>query len=115
MGSIDLLAEYEEVKKLPVPTAVGYKFFSGFKVEGDSLVWSGFRTPLSEEVRKPVKAFLKEQRRAIQEDCLKQAECSRRIWFWYQKILDLGLFSGAAYQARAEILRWVEVCEFILS
>lgn len=115
MGSIDLLAEYEEVKKLPVPTAVTYKFFSGFKVEGDSLVWSGFRTPLSEEVRKPVKAFLKEQRRATEEDGLKQGECSRRMWFWYQKILDLGLFSGAAYQARAEILRWVEVCEYILS
>jgi hypothetical protein len=115
MADLDLLAEYEEVKKLPVPTAVAYKFFSNFKVVDDSLVWSGFSTALSEDMRKPVKAFLKEQRRAIQEDGLKQGECSRRIWFWFQKILDLGLFTGNAAEARMQILRWMEVCELILS
>ncbi len=117
MVDLDLLAEYEEVTKLPVPTAVAYKFFSNFKfsADGECLVWSGFSTYLQEDVRKPIKAFLKEQRRAIQEDGLKQAECSRRIWFWFQKMLDLGIFTGNGAEARMQILRWMEVCELILS
>lgn len=112
---MDLLAEYEEVKKIPVITAVGYKFFSNFKVTDDCLLWSGFSTYLQEDVREPVKAYLKEQRRQIRDGALSASEVSRRMWFWFQKILDLGLFTGNASQGRDQILRWMEVCELILA
>ncbi len=111
---MDLLAEYEEVKQIPVPTVVGYKFFSNFKVADDCLLWSGFSTHLEEDVREPVKAFLKEQRRQIRGGTLSGSEISRRMWFWFQKILDLGLFTGNGDQGRDQILRWMEVCELIL-
>ncbi len=114
---MDLLAEYEEVKTIPVPSAVGYKFFSNFKLsaDGECLVWSGFSTYLEEGVRQPVKAFLKEQRRQTAAANLSANEVSRRMWFWFQKILDLGLFTGNAAHGRDQILRWMEVCELILT
>ena len=111
---MDLLAEYQEVKQIPVVVAVTYKFFHGFKVEGGALCWAGFNTPLSEEIREPVKRFLKEQRRAVREDSLSVGECSRRMWFWFQKVLDLELFVETPV-ARDQILRWMEVCELILA
>jgi hypothetical protein len=110
---LDLLAEYEEVKKIPVPTAVGYKFFSNFKVADNCLLWAGFSTPLEEDAREAVKAFLKEQRRQIRDGVLSGSEISRRMWFWFQKILDLGLFTEG--NTRNQILRWMEVCELILA
>jgi hypothetical protein len=113
---MDLLAEYEEVKKIPVITAVGYKFFSNFKfsADGESLLWSGFSTYLEEDMREPIKAYLKEQRRQVRDGKLSAGEVSRRMWFWFQKILDLGLFTGNAAHGRDQILRWMEVCELIL-
>ncbi len=113
--SLDLLAEYQEVKKIPTPTAIGYKFFSNFKVEGEHLFWSGFSTFLKDDVREPVKQFLKEQRKQIRDGTLPGSEVARRMWFWFQKILDLGLFVGNASEGRAQILKWIEVCQFILA
>lgn len=112
---MDLLQEYEEVRQIPVPVAVSYKFFSNFKVEGDTLTWGGFSTPLEGDMREPVKEFLKVQRRLTREGSLKPSEVSRRMWFWFQKILDLGLFADVSTPARDQILRWMEVCELILT
>ncbi len=113
---MDLLAEYNEVRQIPVPTAVGYKFFSNFKLsdDGQLLVWSGFSTYLEEDMRGPVKEFLKEQRKQIRDGALSGSEVSRRMWFWFQKILDLRLFVGNAASARDQILKWMEVCELII-
>jgi hypothetical protein len=112
---MDFLAEYDEVKKIPTPTAIGYKFFSNFKVADNCLLWAGFSTPLEEDVREPVKQFLKEQRKQIRDGTLNASEVARRMWFWFQKILDLGLFVGNASEGRAQILKWMEVCQFILA
>ena len=112
---MDLLAEYEETKTIPTPTAIAYKFFSNFKVEGEHLLWSGFSTFLKEDMREPVKAFLKEQRKQIRDGDLSGSEVARRMWVWFQKILDLSLFVGNASEGRAQILKWMEVCQFILA
>jgi hypothetical protein len=112
MTRMDLLAEYEEMKQIPLHTGITYKFFSMFKVDGDTLYWGVAPAPLEEEVRGPIKACLKAQRAALREGSLTKSECSRRLWFWGQKVLEMGLFRD---EIRAEIIKWTEICELVLS
>lgn len=109
---MDLIAEYEEMKTLPQHAAVAYKFFAPFRFENGDLLWGAHRAGATEDVIPPVKAFLKATKAALREGQMPKAECSRRMWFWYAKIVDLGLFQ---HEARLEMLQWMEVCELVIS
>ena len=110
---MDLLAEYKEMSALPNHIAVTYKFFSMFKIDGDTMTWAGHETDISTDTntKDALKAFLKAQRSALREGGLSASECSKRMWFWFQKLLELDLFEG---DGRQEILKWMEVCELIV-
>lgn len=108
---MDLLAEYDEFAKLPAHTAVTYKFFSLFRVADGNLQWRGVPTPISPEAADALKAFLRAQRSALKGG-VTASDCSRRMWFWYQKLLELGLFDQATLDA---ILRWMEICELVVA
>lgn len=108
---MDLIAEYEEMRTVPAHIAVAYKFFAPFRVENGDLMWGEYAAGADEEIIQPVKAFLKTMKAALREGKLSRAECSRRMWFWYAKIIDLGLFE---HDARVEIIQWMEVCELVI-
>ena len=111
---MDLLAEYEEMKSLPVHIAVAYKFFGLFKFEGSELVYVNHHGGEAEDdTLGALKAFLKSQRAdlRVRDSKMGKGECSRRMWFWYQKLLELKMFD---VQARMEIMKWMEVCELVL-
>ena len=110
---MDIIAEYDEMKVAPQHIAVAYKFFAPFRFENGDLLWgSSHRAGITEEGIQPVKAFLKATKAALREGTLPKAECSRRMWFWYAKVVDLGLFQ---HEARLEMLQWMEVCELVIS
>lgn len=112
---MDFLAEYEEFKTLPVHIGVTYKFFSQFKVDDENrLCFGGFPSPIpiqQQEVVDALKKFLKATRKEIKEGTMSKDECSRRMWFWYAKLLDLGLSS---LDQRQDILRWMDICGSVL-
>jgi hypothetical protein len=108
---MNLLEEYNEFKTLPTHIGVTYKFFSHFQVKDGQLYFSNTAHPMSEEKQEDVKKFLKAMRKDVKEGTLSKDECGRRMWFWYSKILDLGLFLS---ETRREILQWLEVCETVL-
>ena len=111
---MDFIAEYAESKKLPIHIAVTYKFFSLFKVDTDAktLAWTTHTTPINPDVALAAKLFLKDRRAVFKQGAVNKSECSRSMWFWYQKILDVGAFT---HEVRLEILRWMEICELIIS
>lgn len=108
---MDLLEEYDDMIQLPTHVAISYKFFVPFRIDGGELVWSGHRAELDEEAIGPIKAFLKATKALLREGNVSKGECSRRMWFWYAKLVDMALFQ---HDARVEILRWMEVCELVL-
>ena len=113
---MDLLAEYEEMNAIPPKVAVAYKFLSLFKVyiEGDKrgLYWSTHSKDvmLSDDILIAFKTFLKEMRlRLKREDpTLKH---SKIIWFFYQKIIEVGAFN---LEVRNEIRGFLDLCEYII-
>ena len=110
---MDLIEEYEDFKQIPVHIAVSYKFFSHFKVDDENRIWfSGNSFKIEQEgVADAIKKFLKASRKEIKEGIVSKGECSRRIWFWYAKIIDFGLFTP---EVRQDILRWMDICETVL-
>jgi hypothetical protein len=117
---MDFLAEYDEFKKLPVHIAVTYKFLSNFTVDSSgSLFYTQYRFDINEDFSKEytkeaaeaLKKFLKATRKELKEGSMNKFECSRRIWFFYQKLMDLHVFST---EVRREILSWMETCETVL-
>ncbi len=108
---MDLLAEYDEVKTVPAHITIVYKFFAPFRVENGDLVWGGHKAGATEEIIQPVKTFLKATKALLREGSVSRAECSRRMWFWYAKLVDLGLFQ---HDARMEIMQWMEICELVI-
>ena len=100
------------MSELPNHIAVTYKFFSMFKIDGDSMYWSGHQTAIKPDTKDALKTFLKAQRSALREGTMSAGECSKRMWFWFQKLLELDLFSCS--EARSEIMRWMEICELIV-
>ena len=103
---MDFLEEYTEFTQLPVHIGVTYKFFSLFKLQGTQLQWCSYSADLGEAAG-AAKAFLKKQRADLKEG-ISKSECSRRMWFWVQKLLELKVESPA-------LLKWLEVCELVLS
>jgi hypothetical protein len=110
---MDFLAEYEEMKDVPRHIAITYKFFSIFKVKDLGIHWGpSHMHTTTVTIADAFKAFLKAQKTDLKEGALTKSECSRRMWFFYQKILEHGLFS---LEVRQEILKWMEVCELVIS
>ncbi len=110
---MDLLAEYEEFAKVAPHVAVTYKFFAAFSIskEGE-LRWAQESYQLPEEAVAPVKAFLKATKVFLRtEEKISHTACAGRMWFWYNKILEEAWFTR---EVRAEILRWMEVCELVV-
>ncbi len=113
---MDFLAEYDEFKKLPVHIAVTYKFLSNFSVDVSGTLWYtnySFYTneEYTKEAAEALKKFLKATRKELKEGTPNKFECSKRLWFFYQKLMDLHVFST---EVRAEILKWMDICETVL-
>lgn len=110
---MDLIAEYEEFAKIAPRVAVTYKFFTLFSVsKGGELCWGEDTWQLEEESAVAVKAFLKATKAFLRDTPgAKHTQCASRMWFWYNTILENAWFSR---DTRAEILRWMEVCELVV-
>lgn len=113
-SSMDLNAEYEEFAKIAPHVAVTYKFFSLFSISKDGVLsWCEDKFQLDEESATAVKAFLKASKAFLRDTPgAKHTACAGRMWFWYNTILEKGWFDR---DVRAEILRWMEVCELVVS
>ena len=122
---MDFLEELEDMKTIPHHLAITFKFFSLFKVslnkneDADAagvLTWAqtAEETHLSRDVLVAMREFLKAQRQAVKNmtNPPKKGDCSRAMWFWFQKLLEHGAFDT---DTRTLILRWMEICELIIS
>jgi hypothetical protein len=111
---MDLLAEYEEFAKIPPHVAVTYKFFSLFRVSKEGILsWGKAQFPLEEEAAGAARAFLKATKAFLRDTpAIKHTQCASRMWFWYHTLLENNWFD---LETRAEILRWMEVCELVVS
>lgn len=115
---MEFLEEYDEMNTIPQNTAVAYKFLSLFKVvmkdsdeEKRGLYWSSYSCDykLSDEILLAFKNYLKAKKSELRKD--PKAMCGKIIWFFYQKLLDVGAFS---FETRRDILHYMEVCAYIL-
>jgi len=116
---MDFLAEYDEMQTIPQNTAVAYKFLSLFKVvlkesetEKRGLYWSSYSldSRLSDEVLLAFKLYLKAKKAEIRKADPKTT-CGKILWFFYQKLLEVGAFS---METRRDILNYMELCAYIL-
>jgi hypothetical protein len=116
---MDFLEEYYEMKAIPQNTAVAYKFLSLFMVvmkdseeEKRGIYWSSYSLDykLSDEVLLAFKNYLKAKKSELRKGDPKTA-CGKIIWFFYQKLLDVGAFS---FETRRDILAYMELCAYII-
>lgn len=109
---MDLFLEYEEFKKLPLHTGIAYKYFSQFNIDDTNHIWfAGNSHHIKDnDLADAFKKFLKTTRKEIRNGMLKN-ECARRMWFWYAKLLDYGIFT---VEVRHDIVRWMDICETVL-
>jgi len=116
---MDFVAEYAEMCTIPSKIAVTYKFFELFKVylkdseEGPKgLHWSyASDTNLSDETLVAFKALLKFQRSQLKKLDTPSVNCGKMLWFFYQKLLDVGAFNA---EVRRDILAHMDLCEYII-
>jgi len=115
---MDFLEEYDEMKTIPQNTAVSYKFLSLFKVvlkdsedEKRGLHWSSYSVDsnLSDDVLLAFKNYLKAKKSEVRKDS--KAPCGKILWFFYQKLLDVGAFDS---ETRRDILHYLELCAYII-
>lgn len=118
---MDFQVEYNEfLNGLGDHGAAFYKFFELFKINlGDSPEEGMSRglhygkqasdSSISDENLKALKAYLKAQKSWLrkQEKNADKTECRRRIWFWVQKLIELGAFDRPT---RRDITYWMDVC-----
>lgn len=118
---MDFQVEYTEfLNGLGDHGAAFYKFFELFKVNlGDSPedgMTKGLHygkqasdSSLPEDQLRALKSFLKAQKSWLrkQEKNADKVECRRRMWFWTQKLIELGAFDR---QTRRDITYWMDVC-----
>jgi hypothetical protein len=116
MESVDFLAEYEEFSNIQSHIAVVYKFFDMFKVDDKEgrMYWLKDYTDsnLSKEVLCAFKGYLRSKKSALRRGELKKGECSKMMLFWYMKILEHNVFDA---EVRREIMKFMEVCELVIS
>ena len=111
------MAEYDEMRMIEPKIAVAYKFLSLFKVvmtDGEDqkgLHWSSYAvdTHLSDEVLLAFRAYLKAKRSELKREAT--VHYGKILWFFYQKLLEVGAFDLAI---RAEIRSYLDLCEYIV-
>jgi len=116
---MDLLEEYAEMDKIPSKIAVTYSVFDLFRVQlKDSesgkrgLYWSTtLDSKLSDEVLIALKSFLKAKKSELK-TCDTKINCSKLLWFFYQKLLELDAFT---IETRRDILAYMDMCEYIIA
>jgi hypothetical protein len=102
-----------------------YKFFDLFRVNlgngdgenGEKLVkgihWSKDASDeeLSDEQLKELKSYLKQQKSWLRKEqkAVKHMECRRRMWFFMQKLLEIGAFTRGE---RREMILWMDNFNF---
>ena len=114
---MDFLAEYDEMTTIPPKSAVSYKFLSLFRVvlkdgeEPKGLYWStdAHDTKLSDDALNAIRAYLKTKKADLRKGAEK--EYARILWFFYQKLLEIGAFDRTI---RAEIRSYLDLCQYIL-
>jgi hypothetical protein len=125
---MDLQAEYKEFfEELGQAATYTYKFFDLFKVnlgngeddKGTKLVkglhWSKDCSDeeLTDEQLKELKSYLKQVKSWIRKEKkdIKASECRRRMWFFLQKLLEIGAFTRGE---RREMILWMDNFNFLL-
>jgi hypothetical protein len=114
---MDFIEEYNEMSAIPIKIAVTYKFFELFRVSlKDSdrgIHWStcAVDTKQSDEVLEAFKAYIKTQRSQLKKCDVGNTNCGKMLWFFYQKLLEFNVFDA---DIRREILKFMEVCEYII-
>lgn len=129
---MDLQAEYDDIlHSLGDSGAATYKFFDLFRIclgddprptsskgeDGSSrephtrgLHYGKQATDasLSDAELRALKSFLKAQRSWLRKEqaAVNKAECRRRMWFWTQKLIELGAFDRPT---RRDITYWMDV------
>jgi hypothetical protein len=125
---MDLQVEYKDFfEGLGDVGTYTYKFFDLFRVnlgngdgeKGEKLVkglhWSkdASEEDLSDEHLRELKSYLKQQKSWLRKEqkAVNPTECRRRMWFFLQKLLELGAFTRGE---RREMILWMDNLNFIL-
>jgi hypothetical protein len=125
---MDLQAEYKDFfEGLGQAGTLTYKFFDLFRVnlgngeddQGHKLVkglhWSkdASEDTLSDDQLKELKSYLKQQKSWLRKEQTKVSvsECRRRMWFFVQKLLELGAFTRGE---RREMILWMDHLNFLV-
>lgn len=125
---MDLQAEYTEFFDELGPVATyTYKFFDLFKInlgtgedeKGNALVkgihWSKDCSDdeLSDDHLKELKSYVKQVKSWIRREKkqAKASECRRKLWFFVQKLLEVGAFTRGE---RREIILWMDNFNFVV-
>jgi hypothetical protein len=121
MASTDILEEYTEYHSNLKDHGMAFaKFFELFQVNlGDSpdgtmhkgLHWGKWAsdTSQSDETLKALKTYHKSMRSWIRKEkgTASPAETRRRMWFWVQKLREVGCFEPRILR---EITHWMDIC-----
>lgn len=116
---MDLQAEFDDfIGGLGDHGTAFYKFFDLFRISlGDAPeegITRGLHygkqssdSSLSDEQLKALKTYMKAQKSWVrkQQKAADKAECRRRMWFWVQKLIELGAFDRAT---RRDITYWMD-------
>lgn len=125
---MDLQAEYKDFfEGLGDIGTYTYKFFDLFKVnlgngedeKGNKLVkglhWSkdASEEELTDEQLKELKAYLKQVKSWLRKEQkqVKSSECRRKMWFFLQKLLEMGAFTRGE---RREMILWMDNFNFLI-
>ena len=116
---MDFLAEYDEMAAIESKIAVTYKFFDLFTVcmddnkKGFYFSKCAVDTKLSDEVLLAFRAYLKVKKGLLKKCATdpKLLNCGKLLWFFYQKILEVGAFTP---EIRNEIRGYMDLCEYII-
>lgn len=125
---MDLQAEYKDFfEGLGEVGTFTYKFFDLFRVnlgngedeQGNKLVkglhWSKDTSDetLTDEQLKELKSYLKQQKSWIRKEQtrISASECRRRMWFFVQKLLEMGAFTRGE---RREIILWMDHLNYLV-
>ena len=129
---MNLDAEYKDFfDNLGEAGTYTYKFFDLFRVnlgngEGDSsskgqekllkgLHWGKEASDdsLTDDQLKEIKSYLKAQKSWIRKEktAIKHKECRKRMWFFVQKLIEIGAFCRAD---RRDIITWMDNFHFLI-
>ena len=117
---MDFLAEYDEMNAIPPRIAATYLFFDLFRVvlkDSDNdkrgLHWSSISvdSKLSDDALLAFKAYLKAKKSELKKPDTK-INCGKSLWFFFQKILELGAFDT---ETRRDISRYIDLVGYMIS